>query len=311
MPTWLATGIFTVAADAVWLVRGGGVRQLEANLARIRPDLTPARVRRLSRHGMRSYFRYFREAFQLPRLTPEQIDARVRVIGVEPIREHLSAGRSVVIAVGHVGNWDLAGAWFARHVGPVTTVAERLEPAEMFEEFLRLREGVGLRIVPFETDGSTFRILVREAHAGGKVIPLLADRDLGASGVEVLIAGHPARVAAGPAALAGTGSYPLAPAVITYERLHGDRRRRAGSRWGIVIDFLPAIVPPTAVTRGEAVAAMTQGWVSALFDVVAQHPQDWHMLQKVFLADLDPQRLKPAGLASTEATEAVPPEARP
>ena len=39
------------------------------------------------------------------------------------------------------------------------------------------------------------------------------------------------------------------------------------------------------------IAAMTQQIARAFEDGIAAHPQDWHMLQRVFVADLDPARL--------------------
>ena len=60
-------GAFTLVADLTWLRHDGGVVQLEKNLARARPDLDARALRRLTRAGMRSYMRYFGEAFSLAR----------------------------------------------------------------------------------------------------------------------------------------------------------------------------------------------------------------------------------------------------
>ncbi|ADG74683.1 lipid A biosynthesis acyltransferase [Cellulomonas flavigena DSM 20109] len=290
LPRALVRGATVLAADVAWWRRGGGVRRLEANLARVRPELDARALRRLSRAGMRSYMRYFGEAFTLKGLTSAQLDARVRVEGLEHVQPELDAGRQVLLALGHLGNWDLAGAWVTRHVAPVTTVAERLEPEELFQEFLAFRESIGLRILPLTGGGDVFRELVRVARTGPGVLPLLADRDLTARGLEVDLFGHRARVAAGPAALAVTTGAVLAPTSITYERLRRGRRRVAGGPWGIVIRFLPPVVTDPGLPRAERVAALTQAWVDGLAEEIRAHPQDWHMLQRVFVADLDPAR---------------------
>jgi KDO2-lipid IV(A) lauroyltransferase len=290
VPGPVLRGLCTAAADVAWLRHGGGVRQLEANLARVRPGLDHRALRRLSRAGMRSYMRYFGEAFALPASTHEQIDARVRTVGVENVRPHLDADQAVVLALGHTGNWDLAGAYCARALAPVITVAERLEPEELFQEFVAFRESLGITIFPLTGGGDVFRGLVRSARAGAGLLPLLADRDLTAKGVEVELFGQRARVAAGPAALAITTDSPLVCAVISYERLHGARRRAAGTPWGIVIEFTTPIAVPQGVPRADRVRVMTQAWVDRLADGIRQHPQDWHMLQKVFVEDLDPAR---------------------
>ena len=280
-----------LGADVVWWRHGAGVRRLERNLARARPDDAPAAVRRLSRAAMRSYMRYYAEAFTLSSFTAAQTDARVRALGVEHLRAELDAGRSVVLSLGHCANWDLAGAWATRKIAPVTTVVERLEPERVFAEFLAFREGLGLEIVPLDgSGGEVFRRLVSAVKRGGRLVPLIADRDLTARGVEVVWWGETARVAAGPAALASATGARLCPVTIHYERLDRARRRVAGSPWGIVVTFHPPLPVPAGLPRAEQVAALTQGWVDVVARGIAAHPEDWHMLQKVFVADLDPDR---------------------
>ena len=278
------------AADIAWLRHGGGVRQLERNLQRVRPELDARALRRLSRAGMRSYMRYFCEAFALATMPLDRVDARVRAVGTENLRVHTDRDQAVVLALGHTGNWDLAGAWAARAVAPVTTVAERLEPEELFQEFVAFRNSIGITIFALTGDGDVFRGLVRAARAGAGLLPLLADRDLTSKGLEVDLFGHRARVAAGPAALAITTGAPLVTTVIYYERLSGARRKAAGSPRGIVLDFHAPIPVPEGMPRADQVRFLTQAWVDELGAGIRQNPQDWHMLQKVFVEDLDPER---------------------
>lgn len=295
-----------IGADATWLLHGGGVRQLEANLRRVRPHASPRELRALSRAGMRSYFRYFAEAFAMSGLTPEQIAARVRPVAIEEVEKALAADQPVVMALGHMGNWDLAGAWGTVALAPVTTVAERLKPEELFQEFLEFRRGIGLTIIPLSGDGGVFRQLLRAARGPRGIIPLLADRDLSArGGVEVELFGTRARVAAGPASLAIATGAPLVAVTISYERLRGERRRAARSPWGIVIEFHPFVPVPQQGSSSEKVAAMTQAWVDDLADGIARAPQDWHMLQKVFVDDLDSRRYAEALAAGVTAGESA------
>lgn len=290
IPEALVRTAADVGAHVAWLLRGDGVRRLERNLSRVRPGADRRQLRTLSRAGMRTYLRYYAEAFTLGARTPAQIDARVRAEGADAVLAQVAAGRSVVLALGHQGNWDLAGAWSTRHLAPVTTVAERLRPEEVFQEFVRIREGVGLRILPLDSGSEVFRQLVRVVRDGGTLVPLLADRDLTARGLEVDLLGHRARVAAGPAALAVMTGAPLFATTLLHERLHGARRRAAGTRWGLVLTFIRAEVD-TSLPRSEQVAALTQAWVDLLGASIAAHPTHWHMLQRVFVEDLDPARL--------------------
>jgi lauroyl/myristoyl acyltransferase len=283
MPERAAYRLFDAVADLT--VARGGAERMRANYARVRPELDDAALDALVKEGMRRYLRYYCEAFRLPDLGPDDLAERVRAEGDGPIREAMDGG-SVVCFLGHLGNWDLAGAWGSVHLGHVTTVAERLEPEEVFEEFLAFREGLGMTILPLTGGPDVFSALRRALRTPGTIVPLLADRDLTARGVEVEFCGRAARMAAGPAVLALAERRPLHPVSIRHER--------RGDGWGIVITFHPAVeVPATGTTRDRALA-MTQECADVLGAVVAEHTEDWHMLQRVFLEDLDPERLSAA-----------------
>ncbi|HSF99143.1 MAG TPA: phosphatidylinositol mannoside acyltransferase [Ornithinibacter sp.] len=281
MPERAAYALFDRVADAA--VARGNAARMRANYARVRPDLDEAGLDALVRDGMRRYLRYYCEAFRLQDLGVDDLAARVRVEGDAAVREVIDAGGSVVAFLGHLGNWDLAGAWATAHLGPVTTVAERLKPEEVFEEFLAFRESLGMTIIPLTGGVNPFPAL-REASRRPGIIPLLADRDLTDRGVEVDLCGHRARMAPGPAALALAERRPLHPVSIRHER--------RGTAWGIVITFHPAVEVPASGTTRERATAMTQACADVLGAVIAEHTSDWHMLQRVFLDDLDPSRLR-------------------
>lgn len=287
LPERSAYALFRRIADRSWLRQGESVRRLERNLARVRPDADEAELRALSRAGMRSYLRYYCDAFRLPTWSRERLTRSVRTVGVEPVRELLASGRSVVMFLGHMGNWDHAGAWSTLELARVTTVAERLEPRAVFEAFLAFREGLGMRIVPL-TGSEVFRTLLSALREPGTFMPLLADRDLSNNGVEVTFFGEPARMAAGPAALALASGAALFPVSIHYEPLERGRH-------GIVITWHDQVPVPDG-RRGEQVVAMTQSCADALAGAVQEHPEDWHMLQRVFTADFETKARGAAGV---------------
>ncbi|MDR0433032.1 MAG: phosphatidylinositol mannoside acyltransferase [Bifidobacteriaceae bacterium] len=287
LPRRLIDGMFHLIALGAWARRGKGVRQLERNLARVRPDASPRAIRRLSRAGTVAYMRYYGEIFYLPTLTRAQVAARVRPIGVEVLQGAVAKGPNPPLALAHMGNWDMAGAWASQAIGSVTTVAEHLSPEELYQEFLQMRSAIGITILPADR-GRTFKPLLDAVTSGPPgIVPVLADRDLSNRGLDVTMFGLPARVAVGPAALACRGEAPLFPLVVYSEKLRGKRRRAAGGPNGYVLEILPEVPHRPDLPPDQEVAAMTQGWVDAIEQVIAAHPADWHMMQKVFVEDLD------------------------
>ncbi|WP_433239017.1 phosphatidylinositol mannoside acyltransferase [Streptosporangium sp. CA-135522] len=279
LPERLTAWAFRTAADRLWKRHGTSVRRLEANLARVRgtsPD-DPA-IRELSRDGMRSYFRYFHEVFRLPSMPAEEILSRVRTVGAEQVYDTLAGGRGVILALPHMGNWDLAGAWFVAKGHPFTTVAERLKPESLFHRYTAFREGLGMEVLPLTGgEGHTFGVLSQRLRAG-RPIALPAERDLTAKGVEVQFFGSATRMPAGPGLLAVHTGAALIPAILSFE----------GRDWGI--HFHEEIVVPAEGARKEKVAVVMQSLATVFEKGITEHPQDWHMLQRLWLEDLEPRR---------------------
>jgi KDO2-lipid IV(A) lauroyltransferase len=290
IPEPAARWTFNQIADYLWRRGGKSVRQLEANLRRVRPDASEAELHRLTRAGMRSYLRYWMEAFRLPSMPTERITSGMSVVGEEHTAlSHIKAGRGVVFALPHSGNVDLAAAWImTRGFGQISVIAERLKPEAVFQEFLAYRESLGMEGVPHTGGASPFGVMAQRLRAG-RLVCLVADRDLSAGGVEVEFFGQPARIGAGPAALAARTGAALMPVVLWF----------AHDCWrGHIYPEIP--VPPDG-TQAEKVAAMSQQLAAVWQSGIAGHPEDWHMLQKVFVADLDATRLPRPSSATAPA----------
>ncbi|MFF3494038.1 phosphatidylinositol mannoside acyltransferase [Streptomyces sp. NPDC002795] len=282
LPEPVAKRLGRTIADAAWKKRGKGVQRLEANLARVVPDATPQRLRQLSQKGMRSYLRYWMESFRLPAWSKERIQDGVSIKDIHYLTEGLDSGKGVVLALPHMGNYDLAGAWVTTKLDtPFTTVAERLKPETLYDRFVAYREGLGMEVLP-HTGGAAFGTLARRLRAGGLVC-LVADRDLSSSGVEVKFFGETTRMPAGPAMLAQQTGALLLPVTLWYDD-SPTMRGRVHS---------PVDVPETG-TRAEKASVMTQALADAFATGIADHPEDWHMLQRLWLTDLDHFEERPA-----------------
>lgn len=276
MPEFAARNVF--GAGARYAARNGGPEQLRKNLARVvgvSPNDVPDELIRAS---LASYARYWREAFRLPTMDLPKLARRLHegILGEDHLQAALAAGRGAVMALPHSGNWDMAGVWLAHTHGTFTTVAERLEPESLYRRFIAFREGLGFEVLPHAGGkGTPFRApfeVLCERLRDNKVVCLMAERDLTRSGVEVEFFGEPTRMPAGPAKLAITTGAALLPAHCWFED-HEDQGWRV------------SIHPALDCTSGD-VHAVTQALADNFAKNIAAHPEDWHMMQPQWLADL-------------------------
>ena len=284
LPESWAAAAFGFVGDIAWRRQGPRIRVLEGNLRRVLgPDATGQELRNASRASMQSYARYWLETFRLPVITTERlVEGTVDIGEVETLLSNLASGRGVVVPLPHMGNWDQAGAWIiAKGAGSFTTVMEHLEPESVYERFVAFREAIGMEVLPASGGLSPFGVLAQRLRAG-KMVALPCDRDVTGGGIEVDFFGEKALMMGGPAALAVQTGAALMPATLWYE----------GDRWGIhVYEEIPV---PEVGDRRQKAAAMTQQVARVFEDGIRHHPADWHMLQRVFVSDLDPQRLAAA-----------------
>lgn len=273
LPERLATSIFDAGADFA-ARRNGGPQQLRRNLARVlavAPDDVPDD---LIRDSLRSYARYWREAFRLPSMdlaeTAAAIDSSIE--GQEHLERAMAEGKGAILALPHSGNWDMAGVWCTQAWGGLSTVAERLKPESLYQRFVAYREGLGFEIFPL-SGGETppFGELAQRLR-DNKIVCLLGERDLAAKGVPVTFFGEPTRMPAGPAKLAIDTGAPLLPVHCWF----------TDGGWGFSID------PPVDVSVG--VDGATQALADRFAANIADHPADWHMLQPLWLDDLSESR---------------------
>lgn len=270
LPRSLVNTLFAMGADIAARRNRGGAARLRHNLARVVPQAGPVELDDLTRRAMRSYARYWQEAFCLPSMDIDEVRSRVDLTGIEYLDAALEEGNGAVLALPHTGNWDVAGVWLVAHFGNFTTVVERLRPESLYERFVAYRESLGFEVVP--ADGSvSFRTLLRRLREN-KVVCLVGDRDLNGSGVPVTFFGEKARFPAGPARLALSTGAALLP---------------VGS-WFTDGGWAVRVHPRIRVSSREEVPAATQALADIFAGDIAAHPTDWHMLQPFWTADREP-----------------------
>jgi KDO2-lipid IV(A) lauroyltransferase len=283
MPRGMATRAFQAAADAATVRNGGGVRQLRRNLRRVvGPAMSELRMDALVGDALRSYSRYWLETFRLEGMDHKQVARNTKLAGGEHVVAALERGKGVLLALPHSGNWDAAGIWMVDNHGPFTTVAERLKPDSLFDRFVAYRESIGMEIVALTGGDRTPTDVMSERLRANRITCLLSDRDLSRNGIEVDFFGEKARMPPGPSLLAARTGASLIP---THAYFDGDG-------WGLT--FGAPIELPEGRLR-ERVTAGTQKLADQFAVHIANHPADWHMLQKLWLADLPARPQKRTG----------------
>jgi lauroyl/myristoyl acyltransferase len=251
---------------------GTGVRQLRANLRVVTGGtLTEPELSELTTRAVRSYARYWQEAFRLPTLSSERIVTGTEVVGVEHLEKAHAEGRGLVMALPHSGNWDAAGVWFVDFLnGPFLTVAERLKPESLYRRFLEYRESLGMRVVPLTGGPRPSSVVLREWLADGGATCLLVDRNLATGGVPVSFFGRPATMPGGAALLAAQTGAALIPVVCSFT----DRGWR--------VTFAPEVPVDGPGRLKDRVAVAMQSVADAFTTSIADRPEDWHMLGRIW-----------------------------
>lgn len=273
MPDPAARRLF--AAGARYAARDGGPVQLRKNLARVL-GVPPAQVPdTVMQASLASYARYWRETFRLPSMDLHALgrELAASVDGADHVDAALVAGHGVILALPHSGNWDMAGVWLAQTHGRFMTVAERLKPESLYRRFIDYRENLGFDMLPLVGGPRPAFDVLAERLAGNGVVCLMAERDLTHKGVQVDFFGEPTRMPAGPAKLALETGAPLLAAHCWFE----------GNGWRT------SIGAPLDCSSGD-VGVITQTLADTFSRNIAAHPEDWHMLQPQWLADLSESR---------------------
>jgi KDO2-lipid IV(A) lauroyltransferase len=267
LPEKTAYRLFSSIGRRAVRANGKSVQRLRSNLSRVKPELSQSELDDLVSRSFDSYMRYWCDTFRIQDWSVERIQRSVTLNNGHLLIDAVQTGKGVVVALPHSGNWDHAGAYFCSLGLPLVTVAERLKPEALFQKFLAYRSLMGFEVLSL--DSRSFVTLLKRAREK-RLIALVADRDLSRSGVDVEFFGHPSRMPAGPALLAIKTGIPLVVAHVSYKPI------------GIHIDFTEVQIP-TEGSESEKISLTVQACADLFAKGIAQHPEYWHMLQRIWI----------------------------
>lgn len=266
LPERTAYRLAYAVADFLTKRNGKNVSRLRSNLQRTQPNMTELDSDQLVFNAMRSYMRYWCDTFRFPDWSTQRVRETVTVKNEHLLLDAIAAKTGVIVCLPHAGNWDHAGAYFCAKGIHLVTVAEHLKPEKLFLKFLSYRQAMGMEVLPL--DGRVLGTLAQRLRQGA-LVALVADRDLSRSGIDVTFFGGPARMPAGPALLAMKTSAPLITAFVSY------------TDSGIHIDFNEVAIPNSGSDE-DRVLEVVQIMAKQFEDGISEHPQDWHMLQRIW-----------------------------
>ena len=262
-----ATKLFQRIGSWMYKRNGKSVARLRSNLARVQPELASDELDDLVRRGVLSYMRYWMDTFRSPDWSKERILSTVTVTNEHLLIDPINDKSGVVVSLPHAGNWDHAGSYFCSRGAQLVTVAEILKPRALFEKFLAYRQAIGMEVLPL--DSRAFSTLLQRAR-DGKLIALVADRDLSASGIDVKFFDGVARMPAGPAIVAIRTGIPLVTAYVSY------------TKTGIHVD-LKEIKIPDVGDEESRIKATVQLCADNFAEGIKESPDDWHMMQRIWV----------------------------
>jgi KDO2-lipid IV(A) lauroyltransferase len=268
LPEKSAYKLADYVSDRIYKKNGKGIKRLRGNYGRVMPEYSPQKLEELTKLGMRSYLRYWFDTFRLSKWSKNRIISTTQVIRENLLRDPIQSKHGCIVALPHAGNWDHAAAYFCSTGITLTAVVEKLKPEAIFKKFLAYRQSIGIEAISHKE--KTIPILTQRLQAG-KLIALVADRDMSRNGIEVNFFGKTSKMPSGPAILAIKTGAPLITAYVRY------------TSGGIEIIFDETLKPTNSGSEEEQIKIITQSMADNFAKRIKENPVDWHMLQRIWV----------------------------
>ena len=268
LPEKSAYKLADYVSDRIYKKNGKGIKRLRGNYGRVMPEYSSQKLEELTKLGMRSYLRYWFDTFRLSKWSKNRIISTTQVIRENLLRDPIQSKQGCIVALPHAGNWDHAAAYFCSTGITLTAVVEKLKPEAIFKKFLAYRQSIGIEAISHKE--KTIPILTERLQAG-KLIALVADRDMSRNGIEVNFFGKTSKMPSGPAILAIKTGAPLITAYVRY------------TPGGIEIIFDETLKPTNSGSEEEQIKIINQSMADNFAKRIKENPVDWHMLQRIWV----------------------------
>lgn len=248
----------------VWFWLSGAQRRaaLDNYAAVLGVDPSDPRVAQVARRAFQNYGRMLQDFVLLGDLSAEDVKARVSADGLEYLDAALDAGRGLILAIPHMGSWDMAAAYASAAGYPISAVAERF-PGSLDDAVVGTRERLGMDVIPV---GRSAVRSITAALAANRVVALLCDLEQG-PGVTVRFFGRRAVVPGGPAAFAMKTGAALVPGCV-----YGIGRGK----------YRGHVTAPLTWSRSDTKETLTQRVIDRFEEFIKERPDQWYAFRPMF-----------------------------
>ncbi|MBM4193485.1 MAG: lysophospholipid acyltransferase family protein [Gemmatimonadetes bacterium] len=199
----IASAIARLAYWPIGIRRGVVTRQIAAAF----PDWDAARVRATAKAAYGNLGRVAVEATLLSRRgSPAVLEMFEEPGGWETVAAANARGRGLIFIAGHLGNWELSGAYIAARGLDVHAIARGMANPLSDRYFRRTRERLGMQVMH---DQEAVRRVPRVLRAGGAVGFLSDQATVGLASTFVPFFGRPAKTPRGAAVFALRADVPV------------------------------------------------------------------------------------------------------
>lgn len=257
LPAWYA-----LASFLAWLgeyVTPYRRKVVDGQLRKCFPELNDDGLARTRRGFYRNFADVMVETVKALTISPAEIRRRMTLLGAGPVREHIAAGRSVVVATSHNCNWEWTLLILSLELGcPLEAAYKPMHDAWADRLLLAMRSRFGATMI----SAKRLPIHVMRRRKEPRVLAMVADQDPVSSGARHFTSffGHETAFYQGPEAIARSVGAPMFFVAV---------RRTARGHYEVALEPLVGHDEPLAE------GALIERYARRVEQQIRANPSDW------------------------------------